>query len=83
MIAPGPGSTWVVEFYNQRRAMVASYHVEAPSPAAALVAGRRALSVEHPPAPVRGRPTLFEQAERLGGQDGSGWIPYRIRKDAG
>ena len=79
----GPDPRWVVEFYHQRRAIVARYYVAAPSPAAAFIEGRRALVVEHPPTPVRGRPTLFERAERLGGQDGSGWIPYRIRKDAG
>jgi hypothetical protein len=74
---------WIVDFYHQRRARVAQYHVEAPSPAAAFVVGREALFTEYPPAPRAGRPTLFERAERLGGQDGSGWIPYRIVKDAG
>jgi hypothetical protein len=35
---------------------------------------------EHSP-PLRGsRPTLFERAERIGGQDASGWVLYRIAK---
>lgn len=74
---------WVVDFYNQRRAIVARYRVDAPSAAAALVAGRQATFAEYPPTRARGRPSLFEQAERIGGQDGSGWIPYRIVKDDG
>ena len=74
---------WVVDFYHQRRALVARYDIDAPSAASAVVAGRRAMLAEYPPAPARGRPTLFEQAERIGGQDGSGWIVYRIVKGTG
>jgi hypothetical protein len=74
---------WVVDFYNHRRALVARYGVEAPTPAAAFVVGRRALEVEHPTPRASGRGSLFEQAERVGGQDGSGWVPYRIVQDSG
>jgi hypothetical protein len=74
---------WVVDFYNQRRAMVARYDVDAPSAASAVVLGRQAMLTQYPPAAARGRPSLFEQAERIGGQDGSGWIVYRIVKGDG
>jgi hypothetical protein len=74
---------WIVDFYHQRRALVARYDVDASSAAAAVVLGRQALLAEHPPAPPRGRPTLFERAERIGGQDGTGWIVYRIVKGDG
>ena len=74
---------WVVDFYNQRRAIVARYDVDAPSAASAVVSGRQAMFAEYPRTPAGGRPSLFEQAERIGGQDGSGWIVYRIVKDDG
>ena len=48
-----------------------------------VVLGRQALLAQHPPAPPRGRPSLFERAERIGGQDGTGWIVYRIAKGDG
>lgn len=73
---------WVVDFYHQRRAVVARYDVDAPTPAAAVVLGRRALLAHHPPVPPRRRPSLFERAEHIGGQDGTGWILYRIAKVA-
>jgi hypothetical protein len=74
---------WVVDFYNQRRAMVARYDVDAPSAASAVVVGRQAMLTQYPPAAARGRPSLFEQAEHIGGQDGTGWIVYRIAKGDG
>jgi hypothetical protein len=74
---------WVVDFYHQRRAIVARYDVDASSAASAVVMGRQALLAQHPPAPRRGRPSLFELAERIGGQDGTGWIVYRIAKGDG
>jgi len=74
---------WLVDFYHERRAIVARYPVEAPTAAAAVVSGRQAMFAEYPRVPARGRPNLFEQAERIGGQDGSGWIVYRIVKDDG
>lgn len=74
---------WVVDFYNHRRAIVARYDVDASSAAAAVVLGRKAMLVQYPPPPSRRRPSLFERAERIGGQDGSGWIVYRIARSDG
>ena len=72
---------WLLEFYNERRGILARYGIEAPGPVAAVPLGRRALFAEHPQARARTRPSLFERAERTGGQDGSGWILYRIVQD--
>jgi hypothetical protein len=72
---------WRLEFYNERSGILARYSVEAPLPEAALLLGRAALLVEHPPGRARRRLSLFERAQRIGGQDGSGWVPYRIAKD--
>jgi hypothetical protein len=72
---------WRLEFYNERRGIVAHYSVEAPLPGTALALARAALLAEHPPARARRRLSLFERAERIGGQDGSGWVQYRIAKD--
>lgn len=69
---------WLVDFYSQRRTIVARYAVDAPSPPAAVVAARQALFAAYPPRRAATRPTLFEQAERIGGQNESGWILYRI-----
>jgi hypothetical protein len=71
---------WIVDFYHRRRALVARYDVEAPSAATAVVRGRQALLARHPPVAARERPSLFERAEHIGGQDGTGWILYRIAK---
>ena len=75
--------TWRIEFYNERRGIVAHYRIDAPSPTRAVLLGREELLVDHPVAPARGSPSLFERAERVGGQDGSGWVLYRIAKDNG
>ena len=72
---------WLVEFYNERRRILARYGIEAPLPAAAVQLGRSAVLAEHPPDGARGRPTLLARAERAGGQDGSGWVLYRIGHD--
>jgi hypothetical protein len=72
---------WLMEFYNERRGILARYGVEAPLPAAAVLLGRNAVLAEYPTPPRRGRPSLFERAERIGGQDASGWVLYRIRKE--
>jgi hypothetical protein len=72
---------WLVEFYNERRRILARYGIEAPLPAAAVRLGRSAVLAEHPPSGARGRLTLFARAERAGGQDGSGWVLYRIGHD--
>lgn len=72
---------WAMEFYHAGRGIMARYAIEAPLPAAAVLLGRVALLAEHPPARGRGRPGLFARAERLGGQDESGWVLYRIVKE--
>lgn len=72
---------WRLEFYSERNRILARYTVEAATPAAALELGRRALLREYP-TPVRRPRSLFGQAQRIGGQDGDGWILYRIAKDA-
>jgi hypothetical protein len=70
--------TWRLEFYHERRRILAPYRVEARLPAEAVARGWTAVRAEHPTPARRGRPGLFEQAQRLGGQDASGWILYRI-----
>lgn len=72
---------WLTQFYNERRAILARYGVEASLPAEAVRLGWKAVLAEHPSTPRRGRLSLFEQAERVGGQDASGWVLYRIVKD--
>ena len=74
---------WLVEFYNERRAILARYGIEAPLPAAAVLLGRNAVLAEHPSGRARRRLSLFARAERAGGHDGSGWVLYRIVKDNG
>ena len=74
---------WRVEFYNERRGILARYGIEASSPGAAVVAGRHAVLAEHPLARARMGLSLFERAERAGGHDGSGWLLYRIGNDNG
>ena len=71
-----------MEFYNERRGILARYGIEAPLPAAAVQLGRNAVQAEYPSTP-RGSRSLFERAERVGGQDASGWVLYRIVKDNG
>jgi hypothetical protein len=72
---------WRMEFYSERRGTLARYVIEAPTPAAAVPPGRRALLAEYPPTGARRRWSLFEQAQRVGGQDPSGWVLHRIVKD--
>jgi len=72
-----------MEFYNERRGMLASYSIDAPLPAAAVLSGRNAVLAEHPAPRSRGRLSLVERAERAEGHDGSGWVLYRIVKDSG
>jgi hypothetical protein len=69
---------WLMEFYNERRGILARYAIEAPLPAAAVLLGRTAVLADHPSLPRKGRLSLFERAERVGGQDASGWVLYRI-----
>jgi hypothetical protein len=75
---------WLMEFYHERRRILARYAIEAPRPEAAVLLGRRALLAEYPPTtPPRGRLSLFKRAQRIEGQDASGWILYRIGGDGG
>jgi hypothetical protein len=74
---------WLVEFYHERRRILARYGVEAPLPAAAVVLGRQALLTEHPSPPPARRTSLFKQAQLVGGQNADGWILYRIVQDGG
>lgn len=71
---------WRLEFYRERTRILARYAVEAPTPAVALELGRTALLTEYPPSAWRAR-NLFDQAQRVGGQDADGWVLYRIAKD--
>lgn len=71
---------WRLEFYSERREALARYTVEAPAPGVALELGRRALRTEYP-STARGTQSLFEQAQRIGGQAADGWALYRIAKD--
>ena len=75
--------TWRMEFYHERRGIMACYTIEALLPPAAVVLGWKALLAEHLPGGARARPSLFARAQRLGGQDESGWVLYRIVKQNG
>ena len=74
---------WPMQFYNEGRGVLASYGVEAPLPAEAVRLGRKAVLAEYPSTPRSSRLSLFERAQRIEGQDSSGWILYRIVKDSG
>jgi hypothetical protein len=74
---------WAVEFYQERRRLLARYVVEAPLPAEAVVLGRRALLAEHPSPPPARRTSLFKRAQLVEGQNADGWILYRIVRDDG
>jgi hypothetical protein len=58
---------WRMEFYNERRGILARYGIEAPLPAAAVRLGWNAVLAEYPSTPRRSRLSLFERAERVGG----------------
>ena len=72
-----------MEFYHERRGILARYAIEAPLPAAAVELGRRALLAEHPSSPPARRVGLFKQAQLVEGQAADGWILYRIVRDGG
>ena len=72
---------WRLQFYNERRRILARYNLDALLPAEAVRLGWKAVLAEHPSTPRRRRPSLFELAERIGGQDASGWVLYRIVRD--
>jgi hypothetical protein len=73
--------TWRLEFYSERRQILAHYQVEAPTPATALVLGRRRVIDEYPPTLAQRPRSLFEQAQRVAGQGADGWVLYRIQRD--
>lgn len=73
---------WLMEFYNERRGALARYDIDAALPAEAVLLGWKALFAAHPSAPRRRLLSLFEQAQRVGGQDASGWVLYRIVRDS-
>jgi hypothetical protein len=73
---------WLLEFYHERRGLLARYDIEAALPAEAVLLGWREVLLEHPPTPRTSRLSLFERAERVGGQDVSGWVLYRIVKNS-
>ncbi len=67
-----------MQFYNEKRRILTRYGIEAPLPAEAVLLGWKAVLAEHPSTPRSRRPSLFERAQRVGGQDASGWVLYRI-----
>jgi hypothetical protein len=73
---------WLMDFYNERRGILARYGIQAPSPAEATLLGWKAVLAEHPSTPRRGRLSLFARAQRPEGHDASGWALYRIVKDS-
>lgn len=79
---PRSPGRWRMEFYSERRGALVSCLVEAPTPAAAVPLGLAALCGQHPPARSRRRPSLFERARRIGGEDDSGWILHRIVRES-
>jgi len=73
---------WLMDFYHERRGILAPYGIEAPSPAAAVLFGWKAVLAEHPSTPRSSCLSLFARAQRVEGQDASGWALYRIVKDS-
>jgi hypothetical protein len=73
---------WLMQFYNSRRGILKRYSVEATLPAEAILLGWKAVLAEHPWTPRRGRLSMLERAERIGGQDASGWVLYRISRNS-
>ena len=68
---------WSVQFYNERRKLLARYRVEAALPPAAVVLGRRALFAAYPRAAAPAAPASLYQQARADPDDG-GWVLYRI-----
>src|SRR5262245_5205608 len=59
---------WRLEFYSERRQILAHYRVEAPTTATALVLGRRWVFDEYPPTLARRPRSLFARAQRVASQ---------------
>jgi len=72
---------WQIQFYNERRGILAQYDVEASLAADAVRLGWKVVLAEYPSIPRKHRLSLFERAEQIGGQDASGWVVYRIVND--
>ena len=72
---------WSLQFYHERRALLARYAIDASVPAEAVRLGWQAVLAEHPSTPRTGRLSLFQRAQRVGGEDASGWVLYRIVND--
>jgi hypothetical protein len=68
---------WRLTFYNERSSVLACYDVESRLAEEAGRLAWQALLAEHPETPRVGRPSLFERAERAGGQHPSRWVLYR------
>ena len=71
---------WLIEFYHERRGILARYVIESPLPEAAVSLGRSALLEEYPSMPTRGRLSLFKQAQRVEGQDPKRLAPLPNRE---
>jgi hypothetical protein len=67
-----------IEFYNERRCALARYSVEAATPIAAVALARAALVAEYPAGAPRRWLSLFEQTQRIEGQDPGGWLLHRV-----
>jgi hypothetical protein len=72
---------WRLEFYSERRQILAHYRVEAPTPAMALVLGRRRVLDEYPLILAWGTRSPFSHGQRVAGQDADRWVLYPIQKD--
>jgi hypothetical protein len=68
---------WSIQFYNERRGLLARYRVEAALPPAAVVLARRALFAAYPRATAPAPPASLYQQARAERDDG-GWVLYRI-----
>jgi hypothetical protein len=68
---------WSLQFYNERRGLLARYRVEAALPPAAVALGRRALLAAYPPNVAPAPPASLYQQARANRDDG-GWVLYRI-----
>lgn len=69
--------TWSVQFYHERRGLLARYSVEAARPPAAVLLARRALFDAYPKAAAPSRASSLYQHARADRDDG-GWVLYRI-----
>src|SRR6266849_1004711 len=58
---------WRVEFYNERRGILARYDIEASSPEMAIRAGRHAALAEHPSPPAHWRRWMLGESRMPAG----------------